>query len=268
MFNNGQVFRSCDFTGTLKDSVFARHPLDKNKSQGDVIDCNFNELEFDVIDFRGIDTTSDLSFPNWPVVLLQYGAHLNPNYDKSHLPIEMRYYTVGYTTRLSGFTAIDLRTDLKDPEDLWIVAHDADFLNFTNKSEKTIPESAKIKECRELNKHHNQIHDKYRETFLSLITRASIVGISRKNEDVVLTVSVKGMDDAAEKGKIEIILYDCSKSDFVGGAEDKNADGYEKKFYLSGMDIDEDADTLILKGPRKNMGRLHLTYSHAKIYEC
>ncbi len=265
MFSYGQEFHSCTFKGTLKDSVFAIDPEEKKYSRGGIFDCDFKELKFNLLDFRGQNHSRNLFFPPWPIAVLHYGAHFTKEYRRDYFPIELRYFNFGYSYRREGFTVIDLSKTLNNPEDLWAVAYDAPFLNFADKLEKSPPATSETTRLREQNIRHNRIHQKYRETFYSLIQQASITSIIRMKKDIFLSIVVKDLDDASVENNIQIKLIDCSKAEFVDGNDDRKADGYSKKFYIAGMDINEDTDTVILKGPRKTMGRLHLSYSKAQV---
>ena len=264
MFNSGQEFRNCAFKGTLKDSVFALNP-NGEYSKGCLHDCNFEQLKFDLLDFRGDSLSEDISFSGWPIVCFHRGPTASKDFDKDYIPVELKHFDLGYRRRDSGFMAINVEKMLTvDSEKLWAALYDAPFLKFSNISEKALPDPDLTKKVRAFNKRSNEIIRKYQGVFQRLmLEKVSIQKIVKRNNDLVLSIAGTNLDEEETKYNADIILMNYTKAIFIGGQNDGYAIGYDGKFSLRGIDIDHENDAVTLSGPRKSMGKLHLTFSES-----
>lgn len=64
-------FIHCKFVGLLKDSVIGSPDLDSDGFDAEIRDCDFTELEMNLVDFRqGLALTS-CKWPSWPHVVFE-----------------------------------------------------------------------------------------------------------------------------------------------------------------------------------------------------
>lgn len=261
-FNHGQTFDRCIFRGQLDDSVFWTDPNGAERKSGDVSNCDFQDLDFDLIDFRGRKKLDNLKFADWPVVSFQSPEDTAHDYDPDQLPLNLR--TLLRRRRFENVLIADLNRWLTDPEDLWAVAHDAPFLDFNGKADKGLPDTKTSERLRQRNRLINQTDKKYRSIFAMLCGRRCYISKAiRTGDDLVLSIIDKDEVATNTSGTFKLHLADCTISEFREGPFDGSLPRFEKPFHLNGYEIDHEHNAVEIKGSRKSMGRLRLSFRKA-----
>lgn len=261
IFNTGQEFRDCVFKGRLNDSAFCVETSPEGHNKGRLIGCNFRSLEFNMLELRGTTHFDVQRFAGWPVVGLKENSEAAAKYDLDQFPREIRkYYRVAGSDSVLLFRLSEF---LEDPEEMWAVAYDAPMLDFIGKEKKEAPNKQQSSLLKAKNRRLNRIHDKYSKLLRYLVgQRYYIKGFRRAGEDLFLEICDRG-DRPRE---YEICLHNCVIAEFRGGPHDGILPTLEKPFHIKGYEIQHEADAVEVKGARKNMGRLFLSFEEATGY--
>lgn len=257
ILKDGQRFHNCIFKGRLNDSAISINPNGEH-SRGVVSNCDFRNLKFDLLEFRGEGQLDNLKFPDWPIVSLRENNQMYDSFDKGQLPNEIARWL--NPTLRPVVLLIDLSQHLDDPEEFWAVAHDAPFLDFNNKNEKPLPDTTAGEALKHINCRTNAIIEKYQSAVRILVRPQNYIsGVTKSENDLVLHIVDKGDDSRV----FDVLLKDCTLAEFRGGPFDGTLPSFEKSFFLNGYEINHEEDVVEIKGARKAMGRLCLSFREA-----
>lgn len=256
-FSNDVSFENCRFEGSLKDCVFS------NKSTGKpaLKSCDFTAAKLSLVEFRGEEVAIGCKWPDWPIICLDSGPRFQATEDEYALPLQISM--VGRHTRTAAVFH-DLAAEGLATDDFWAAAHDAPFLRFPSKGIKPAPSAERTATVRTANSRARSIDALYTRTFRMLEQNASITNISGSGDTFVLKLKGRGLAELGLPDPLNLTLNGCSLLEHRDqDGKSLNINDFPSSFRIMSRRIDHANNRVVLRGHRKALGELHLSFSSA-----
>lgn len=263
-FLGSASWKNCVFKGKFTDCVFGHDPRDGKKVE--IYDNDFSSAELHIVVYRGGLNYESCRFASWPtIVFAMHQLDLASLRKRGLSPRMLSMISCGKVGDEQWLVLNAAKYDEND-FDIYCMLHQQPGIYFHGSPFESEPSSSDIAAASAKYLAQLEKDDLYR--FWNWITQSvSLIAAAIDSSSLILTLKSGTAPHVPLPEKFKVCLHDVSRVELAGAdflMEAKN----KKSFRLMGASIADDFGSVSLKGHRKSMGTIDLSYESMTIERC
>jgi hypothetical protein len=257
-FLTSASFTDCKFSGQFTGCVFGVY----DGQNCEIKNCDFSESILNTVEFRGALDYSSCVWPDWPTVVFRFTRLGKKELAKLPLPPSLLVYMSIINDEDIDYLAFDLSKCDFDPQEVLGIVIDSQDVLISKRSKLVLPTQTEIQAAKDKFTEQERLRSLY-EWWGHMTQQVSITGINVAKDWIDISIS-KGASSAIESPSEFIVRLTGNPS--VKLVTKDSADkitSYSKRFRIMGSNNVDEYRSVELKGHRKELGILRLTYQHA-----